>query len=529
MEVRSRNLNFSVEELNLIISALFNGFDNKKFIANVDKLFKSFDSVSYAQDIEKQTRVYVILKLTDALLNSDISDRNEILPLLDVNGQFRDMAENILNGLSQQFLTDEQIAIADNKVSNKLKAILIETKGDELVRMYNNFKTDNYDDFNAMLKSFEDASDELSASFKKVRETIEERKNIVSTANESLTHTLSALIEDEKNPSTKIKTGIRAINDMLGGGFEKSRVYVPLGMPKGWKSAFSFSCAIWAKKYNKDIKTKNPNRKPLILYITLENTVKETVKRAVTYAAGNSLDYSNVDDVYLHNLLVESGYLSNNENDITEPSIEIMYKPNKSISVRDIDVIIDDYDKQGFETVFLIVDYIKRLKPIEKQKELRTEYGAIVDDLQVLAKEREIPVVAPMQLNRAAIKDFTDTNNATLDEACAAARQIGASNISESIDIIQNADCAFALSLFNESVEDADGSYHKDMWLIFRMLAKRFNTRADVPEMIAHRFVSGNGMRLIEDLNLTSEQSIDVSNIKSKTAQGQIYSQRTRF
>lgn len=513
MEVNSAVLNFSKDQLELIIIGMYCAVDNKKFIGNVRKLFNSFNEDSYATDEERKIRVYIIKTLADSIITMNINDRNDINKLVTFNGYYSEVSNDLISALSNKVLTDQYMFTVDKLVSNKLKSIIVESQGQALIQKYNTFVSRTYPDsqFDVILSDLEQTVDNVSKSFKAVKESMNENRHTISSHDGNFMNLLDKMIKYETNPSSKIKTGIKLFNNMLNGGFENGRVYCALGTPKGWKSGFMFSSAIWTKKYNKDLKAKDPNKKPVILYLTLENTETETLRRAVTYANGNNIDFNKVSKEQLYQSLLQSGFLSYNDSDPNEIGIIIKYAPNKSVTVSDIGVMLDDLEKQGNECIFLIVDYLKRIKPSSKNKELRIELGEITDELTVLAKERDIPILTAMQLNRGAMKELNDTPHNNLDSAISASRNIGASNIAESVDVIQNVDCAFTVSLFDDRMkDDTTGVITSDKYLILRIIAVRFNTLCPTT-MFTHRFEKNNGMRLIEDINLQDQISSDIS------------------
>lgn len=531
MEVQNAVLNFSKDQLDLIIIGIYCAVDNKKFISNVRTLFNSFNEDSYAADEERKIRVYIIKTLSSSIIEMNISDRNDINKLVQFNGFYGEVATNLLAILSEKVLTDQYMFTVDKLISNKLKSIIIESKGQALIQKYNTFISKTYPDsqFDIILNDLEQCVDDVSKSFKRVKESMDESRHTISSFDGNFINLLDKMIKYETNPASKIKTGIKLLNNMFNGGFENGRVYCALGTPKGWKSGFMFNCAVWTKKYNKNLKPKDPNKKPVVLYLTLENTETETLRRAVTYANGNTINFTKVTKEQLHQSLLQSGFLSYNDSDMNEIGIVIKYAPNKSVTVSDIGVMLDDLEKQGCECVFLIVDYLKRIKPSSRNKELRIELGEITDELTVLAKEKDIPILTAMQLNRGAMKELNDTPHDSLQSAISASRNIGASNIAESVDVIQNVDCAFTVSLYNDQSKDDDsGVVTSDKYLILRSIAVRFNTLCQTT-MFTHRFEKNNGMRIIEDINMSEQLSIDMTAVPSTPQNGRVVSRSNRW
>ena len=145
----------------------------------------------------------------------------------------------------------------------------------------------------------------------KVRKaTSEDSKYDVNMAEDSFENVIGRLIDREKNPALRIRTGLKLFNDMMGGGFEPGRLYVTLGLAKGWKSGMLLNMALHAKKYNTGIQTKDPNKTPVILFVTQENTINETLLRIWSYLYGNDSKIHHYDHNTAMNMLNSSGLLS---------------------------------------------------------------------------------------------------------------------------------------------------------------------------------------------------------------------------
>lgn len=215
--------------------------DNKKFIGNVRKLFNSFNEDSYATDEERKIRVYIIKTLADSIITMNINDRNDINKLVTFNGYYSEVSNDLISALSNKVLTDQYMFTVDKLVSNKLKSIIVESQGQALIQKYNTFVSRTYPDsqFDVILSDLEQTVDNVSKSFKAVKESMNENRHTVSSHDGNFMNLLDKMIKYETNPSSKIKTGIKLFNNMLNGGFENGRVYCALGTPKGWKSGLN--------------------------------------------------------------------------------------------------------------------------------------------------------------------------------------------------------------------------------------------------------------------------------------------------
>lgn len=503
--MRTTRLRFSIYEMDRIIVAILNNVTNIRFIKNILDLFTSFTQDSYNNDEVKTIRVYLITKLVKTILENNIQSKEVLLNTVSIDGRYAEEQINVLNALFDMPINDKESEVLDKKISELLQFAVIDVESDKLISTINNIKSENYDDLGLELDSVEEQLSALQKSLKDKRTAINETNNKVSFSGAGFLSKLNKVIEREKNPSATIRTGIKLFNEILAGGFKAGRVYCCMAPMKNFKSGLLLLSSIWAKKYNPTLKAKDPTKKPVILYVTLENSTDETIVRTVSYCMGNNYNIADhsLDDVA--RILKANGIYTENEDELNDVGLEMIYRPNKSVTVADIGLIMDDYNKEGKEVIFLVVDYIKRIKPSVTTKEKYSDLGNIADELHVLAIDKDIPILTAMQLNRAAIAELDAATS--LEQKLAAFNRIGASNTGDSIEIAQNVDLAFTMvKTVNANANEQGEIESIDKFLNFRIIASRYNT-GDVDGFI-HRFKDGNDMCLEEDADCTVSKSI---------------------
>jgi replicative DNA helicase len=499
-------MKFNVSQLERTIVALINYGFNKKFAANVIRLFNLFIEDSYKNDYEKDVRVYLVKKIAMVITEHDITNKDSILSFLEIGGRYEEEATNILNSLFELQIEENELQMLDKLISQQLRFSIIGEDSQSLADMLTNLQSDNYEDFDTFIEVFHSSIDGLNRDLRSARESIIDSKSDVSLASDSFVNLLGKIIKSDRNPSAKIKSGIRAINEAFNGGYEKGRVYLALGLAKGWKSGYLLNSALWAIKYNK-FTTRNPKLKPVVVYLTMENSIDETVKRIWSHCFGNDSEMSQYEPAVAARMLEEQKIFTPNKPDL--PELVIWHRSTKSINTADMNSMLDDLEKDGKECVFLVQDYIKRIRSTVNHKELRFELSIISDEFASIAKEREIPILTAMQMNREAFRAFEASS--TMEGQISAIEKMGASNVGESIDLIQNVDYAFILGrTSNTKLNEYDEIEYSDRYLIFKLIAAR--GKAPKVTSFEHRFKDKNDMALVEDVNLP--QSVSVMTMK---------------
>lgn len=210
-------MKFNIAQLDRIIVALItNGF-NKKFASNVSRLFAMFNPSLYKTDYEKELRVYLIKEITEIILNNNIEDKEGILAYLDTDGKYYNDSVELLNNLYDAEIPENELSLLDKTISNQIKYGVIVEQSDGLSDMLVNLKAENYDDLGDMMTQLESTIDTMNRNIKDARESLENAKKDMSLSNSAFVNYLGNLITKERNPASKVKTGIQYLNTMFNG------------------------------------------------------------------------------------------------------------------------------------------------------------------------------------------------------------------------------------------------------------------------------------------------------------------------
>lgn len=242
------NMKYSVLQLDRIILALLDNSFNRKFVSNVNRLFNSFYASSVKSDFNKETRVYLIKQICDIIIDNKINGRENILSYIITDGKYAESSKEVLSVIVEEETIDEnEVAILDKSISYQLKYSYIENRADNIIGMLNTLKAETYEDLNDQIQKIELAVEGMNRELKSSRESIEDAKKDLSLSSSGFIGVLGNIIQKERNPSARVKTGLQFMNNMLNGGFERQRVYCALGVAKGWKSRVLIKCNVLGK------------------------------------------------------------------------------------------------------------------------------------------------------------------------------------------------------------------------------------------------------------------------------------------
>jgi replicative DNA helicase len=182
----------------------------------------------------------------------------------------------------------------------------------------------------------------------------------------------------------------------------------------------------------------------------------------------------------------------------------------------DINRIIDDIEADGkHKVVFLAIDYIESIKSdYIKKDDVRMSLDSLGKAFSNMAKDREIPVVTAMQLNReATVKIEAGADN--IEDYFKNLKSVGASNVAESLKLIQLTDLAMMIDKRKSEIPGDPDS------LTFRIVKNRVELNGPSPtRMHTHSFIKDNGMRLEEDIYDSVSKSTPIVNQDSDVNRG---------
>jgi hypothetical protein len=313
------------------------------------------------------------------------------------------------------------------------------------------------------------------------------------------------VIEDSlqklKDRNRILITGIQRLNTILAPGYQSKRLYTYLAFPGKGKSTILLMSALDIKKYNKDIKPKNPDKRPAVLFLTLENDIAETVERIYNMAVDTD-DIRNYSAKQIKRKLKNEGQLELTEGN----NIDIIIKEykNRELDTNDLYSIINDLGDEGIEVICLIVDYMKRIRPAERANDEKTELKNISNELKELAKFFDIPVITAQQLNRAGASVIDAALQAKKEDVT---RLVGRDAIAGAWEIQENSDVTI---IINPEVK-MDTS---ELFMTFKLLKRRYrstesNDRLRRLDYFNHPFEAGSEIRLIPDVDLPKPLSLE--------------------
>ena len=477
----------SISVLEDLILLFFSENDNitKKLFRTLYDFILKIDIESY-KDEERMLRLFLIKKLVIGVKKRGIDDIDSIIDDLSENQNFEKFVD-IINELKEIELSDNDIDRTKQYMIDRIQYSYIYQNNKQLLDVASKFESKTFSSLPDMVKEYSSIIEYLHLQHRKFSYSKYEEKDFSFDEEEELESAIDDSIRLAKSKKGTIRTGLQILNNVLNGGFKSKNLYTFFAVPGTWKSGLLLNCALWGIKYNRDILGKDKTKKPTILYLTLENDLEETIERIYSYIKGDDAELKDTTTAKIHTLIkdkiIEDGNVT----------IAVKYRPSNTISCEDIRGMMDSLaEEQGKEVIMVVVDYIRRMKASDSTvSDPYLKLGIITDDLSIMAKDYEIPIVTASQLNRKADEII---DGAFSSKKVDIGKLLGRSMVSDSRQILDNIDRAFVIN--KEDIVSTDTTY-----LTFKDIKSRKKRGKSGATYFAIPFKKGYGMRLREDIN----------------------------
>lgn len=399
IKLKPLKIKFDITTLNMIISFIYKDsvLRTRKTLSNIYKLFNNLDESIYENDQVLLARIWIIKKtLYGKLIDGFENDDNLKQYCLD-DIECDDFKSSTLNNiLESKKISHDESKYLVKKIDDTLEFGYTVTVKDVMKQILNSIDDGDF-------KTYKAVSEDLYSIATSVINIKRNTTSLGSDQTFSLDDEMfEAVIDDAvqklKDRNRIFITGIQRWNTILAPGYLSKRLYTYLAFPGKGKSTILLKSAMDIRKYNKGIKTKDPDKRPAVLFLTLENDIAETIERIYNMCV-DSDDIRNYSPKQIKKKMRDKGGLKLSDDD----NIDIIIKEfkNRELDTNDLYTIINDLSDEGIEVITLIIDYMKRIRPAERADSEKTELKNISNELKEIAKFFDIPVITAQQLNRA--------------------------------------------------------------------------------------------------------------------------------
>ncbi len=479
-------MNLSMNSLDILCKYVLANpaFVSLSHISNLNSMIRDIDSSVYKNDVEKMKRIKFIKRGIDARVSYKLTDKSmiisHILSGLDFNPDFIDFNSD---------MTYDEAMWTHKFIEQAIKYSYLYRYTDTIIELCTSIKSTDFEHRTNVVPEFQQIINMLGTEFRNAEIDDNLTDMTFSLTDGEFDNAITKVYETVTNPNRRLICGMQGLNRMTAGGFEEERVYVFLGVTGVGKSVTLLNLANQIRKYNPNYKPKDPTKTPCIVYLTMENTVVETVTRLFDLVTDSKYSMGSYSLSEVIGKLKQEGQLVINNNSPID--FVIKYKANKSVDTSYLYKLYDDLLSQGKEMICLLQDHLMRIRSIFGGSDVRLELGDIVNEFKTFAAQKQIPVITNFHLNREAMKiieQYSNNKSSQIDTT----KRIGQSNVSESVLILNNTDVAIVINKDHERGDDSKE------YMVFSLIKMRDKTDT---QYFAQPFAYGNHIRLIEDVN----------------------------
>ena len=383
-------IKFDITTLDMVIAFIYKDsvLRTRKTLSNIYKLFDNLDEKLYEDNPHLKDRIWIIKKTLYGRLYGGFDTRTEyLMKYCSDDLECSEYARDIIEEIPDLKISHEESKYLIKQLDDSLEYGYVVTIKEIYQEILNHIDDGDFKTY----KSVQEDLYRISTSMINIKRNTSSlgSDQTFSLYDELFETVIEDAVQKLKDRNRIFLTGIQRLNCILSPGYMSKRLYTYLAFPGKGKSTVLLKSALDIRKYNKGIKTKDPDKRPAVLFLTLENDIAETVERIYNMTVDTD-DIRNYSAKQIKKKLKKEGQLELTEgNDI---DIIIKEYKNRELDTDDLYSIINDLSDEGVEVITLVLDYLKRIRPAERASDEKTELKNISNELKEVAKFFDIPV-----------------------------------------------------------------------------------------------------------------------------------------
>lgn len=451
-------------------------------LRNLQKLLNLSNFAPYQSKGVIMKRVRFLKKALLAKLDEQLEDEDIILNYCRPDTP-DPLTDDIINSLQKyKQLNNREIQYLNNMVEDRLQYGAIQTHVTSLKDIICKIEEGEFSTYAQAANMLDGWINQYTSLTREIKTN--NAQNEIIFDEPKIKDKIKDVLKRLSSTSLIIITGIQMFNEMLSPGFRPEKLYMLLGLPGGFKSAMLLKISLDCVKYNcKSYAPKDPDCKPAVLYLTMENTKDESFARAYNMLCrADDIENHSVDEIFSD--MTKAGVINNKD-----MTLILKYKPNMSINTRDVRNMIDDYKTKGYEICLICLDYIGRIHSEKRAQNEKEELKNVTNELKAIAVDYFIPVVSAHQGNRVGL---SVANAAKRDGKSDIGKLLDSEFTGSAIEVLQNADMQLFLYLERRK---SDGR----LFLSFNRSKERYRPATKL-SYFNQPFDETNEIKLLDDI-----------------------------
>lgn len=205
---------------------------------NLDRareLFSRLEENMYAFDDQLSIRREFILNALEARIVDKISNRDVLLNYCRNAASDLDKVEELIDAVNTKYgkMPDSEVKYVTGVISQKNRYGFVYGSKPLFEGFFEKVDMGEFRSDEVMMEEFTKLMNSTVSTLRKISHV--DSTNAFNLS-DRFVNVVTKTVEEYRTPSFKLQTGVQYLNQILGGGFEKKRLYLLLGLT-GWKSA----------------------------------------------------------------------------------------------------------------------------------------------------------------------------------------------------------------------------------------------------------------------------------------------------
>lgn len=417
----------------LIISN--NGMTRRNNFVILRKLLSYINMDDYSKDYQSRLKIEFIQKGLEARIDKGLSDPELILASINGSGFIDGKTPFSLDFIKP--LNDEHSKEIIDQASAVIRIKDINNMSKDLEKFISSFNKATPMEQAKRINEYQERITPVLRTLSS-NQPEEGEEAMVLPDSPDFSGFLGSLYDSSNTEVSTLRTGTQGVNMLLGGGFENQRVYTFLGLAGEGKSMTMLDLGLQVAHNNPEVSVEN-GKVPVVVYLTMENSSRESFERIFSISEGDKNDNSISKEEFVKGVRDATEYDPANGRNI---AVAVKYKSSNSVDTDYLYELTDELNAKGYKPIFMIQDYIASINSSKKCADTYTEHGAIVSEFKNFAVHHNIPLMTAAQLNREASRSIDKGKimgeGNLIDSA-------GRENVGDSFKIIYNTDVAMIL------------------------------------------------------------------------------------
>lgn len=300
------------------------------------------------------------------LENAELYNKDTLPDSIRIIYRDQELCNYLIDKVTKE-LDTEQIQNNINTISTEIKNWFRETKIKALIAKVNMELQRSHltnGKFHKCIKNLIESLEKLNIKTDDKDASVIREINLLNPANVESTLTR---VTENKDESMLFKTGWEEINRMLQGGFRKKEMWVIGALQHNYKSGFLQSLFCQFCLHNTPIP--KPNKKPCVMYISLEDTSEVYIEFIYRYLYTN--EKNEIPDIkFLRSKEQRTKQISEMSSYIVEKLTKTGFTPilmeldPTQCSIEQLFNIINNKEKEGYDVQAVVLDYLYKI-PVE--------------------------------------------------------------------------------------------------------------------------------------------------------------------